>query len=184
MDSNWLALNCDKMQIMIISKHNQTKENFSVTMEGKEIHHSRSVKILGTTLDENLLWDKHVTRDIIPSLKNCLRTLNLTTRCGGGVKKSLLSSVQSLQDRTAKIALNGVENSNRMSNAQRHTALGWLSIQRELEHAVMHMVHKNNQHFHPSESCRALALKQDISQSSSPQKTCSQTYNFKFYKFI
>ena len=64
----------------LVTKNQTTKDSFKVEIQGKIIKHSRTVKILDTTLNENLSWEDHVTKDLIPSLKNRIRTLKLTTR--------------------------------------------------------------------------------------------------------
>ena len=61
-DSNQLSLNGDKSKVLIVSKNKQTKDNFSIMIQGKEIKHSSSVNILGTFLDENMSWEKHVEK--------------------------------------------------------------------------------------------------------------------------
>ena len=80
MDSNKLALNSDKSKIIIISKNNKTKENFQVTLQGKLIKHSPNVKILGTTLNQNLTWEQHMTKELIPDIKNRIRTLKTISK--------------------------------------------------------------------------------------------------------
>ena len=166
MNSNRLALNCEKTKIIIISKDREVRENFSVTIDNKEIRHSKSVMILGSTLDENLQWDHHVSNTLIPNLKNRLRTLKLTLKymnpkfcqqyagaifrgkllfgieTWAGAKQSLVDKVQSLQDRAAKLVLQGTVNNEKLSNLQRHKILGWLSIQQEATHGIVRMVHK------------------------------------------
>ena len=70
MDANKMALNPEKSQILIVSKNRSIKDNFTVTMDGKEIKHSPEVNILGVTIDEKLSWEHHVSNNLIPNLKN------------------------------------------------------------------------------------------------------------------
>ena len=41
---------------------------------------TNQVKILGTTMNDNLNWDNHIENEIIPSLKNRNRTLKQITK--------------------------------------------------------------------------------------------------------
>ena len=166
MDSNQLALNGDKTTIMVLTKNQRTKMDFQVNIQGKNIKHTPKVKILGMILDENLTWDKHVTSILIPSLKNRLRTLHLTTRymtqkfkrqytssifrgkllygieTWGGVKTPLLDQIQKLQNKAADIALKGTPNIDRKSTTQKHQILNWMKINDEISHATSKQVHK------------------------------------------
>ena len=80
MNSNRLAINAEKSKILIVSKNKNMKETFQVQMDRKLIKHSKSVKILGTTMDDNLTWDSHLKKEVIPELKNTICTMKLTTR--------------------------------------------------------------------------------------------------------
>ena len=166
MDSNLLALNGDKTKILLVTKNQATKDDFKIEIQGKTIKHSRSVKILGNTLDENLTWDEHITKELIPSLKNRLRTLRLTTKYmgpsfkkiytnsifrgklmygienWGGTNQSNITIIQKLQDQAANIALKGTKNVEKLSMSQKHVKLKWLSIPMEVELATANMVHK------------------------------------------
>ena len=73
--ANRLHLNQDKTQIMLQTKDKNLKETFCVNLGGKEIYHSKEVNILGNTLSDELTWDRHVTKNVIPSLRNRVRTL-------------------------------------------------------------------------------------------------------------
>ena len=166
MDSNLLALNGEKTEILLVTKNQKTKDNFEVEIQGKLIKHSRSVKILGTTLNENLNWEDHLTRELIPSLKNRIRTLKLTIKYmkddfkffytnaifrgklmygienWGGAKTTLLSTIQKLQNQAVNIALKGTKDVDKLSMSQKHAKLKWLSIQQEVDLSTMNMVHK------------------------------------------
>ena len=80
MEANKLALNSDKSQVMIISKDNEMKRNFSVTMNDKIIKHKDQITILGNTLSSSLTWEAHITNVLLPALKNRVRTLWILTR--------------------------------------------------------------------------------------------------------
>ena len=166
MDANCMALNPDKSKIMIVSKDKKLKDEFNIKVDGKTIKHSPMVNILGISLDENLSWETHLAKNLLPNLKNRIRTLKLTTRfmnskfrreytgaifCGkllygieiwGGIRKSCITKVQDLQSKAAKIALQGEKNNLKLSDSQRHSKLKWLSIQKEVEMATHKMTQK------------------------------------------
>ena len=77
MTSNKLSLNQDKTAIMIVTKNKTLRKNFEITLKGKKVVHSNSVKILGSVLDQNLSWDKYVESELIPQLANRVKTLSL-----------------------------------------------------------------------------------------------------------
>ena len=58
MDANKLALNKDKSKILLVTKNQTLKDEFSVIMDGRTVRHSQSVKILGT-------WDSHLKNELI-----------------------------------------------------------------------------------------------------------------------
>ena len=80
MDANRLALNADKTKIMIVSKQAKTKREFEIEIGDKIIKHSKQMKVLGTVIAEDLNFNKHLTSEIIPNLKNRLRTLKMITK--------------------------------------------------------------------------------------------------------
>ena len=166
MNSNCLALNGEKTLIMIISKKKELKDNFKIEIQGKEIKHSTSVKILGNTLQDDLSWDKQVENFLIPNLKNRLRSLKLTTKymtshfkriytasifrgkllfgieTWGGVKADLISKVQHLQDQATDIALRGTPGIEKISKSQKNRILNWMNIQQEVIYATTTSLHK------------------------------------------
>ena len=68
MNANRLALNPDKTKIMIMSKNEKTKKDFNVTIGGKLIIHKSSLKVLGNIITDDLSWNKHVEKEVIPQL--------------------------------------------------------------------------------------------------------------------
>ena len=80
MIANHLALNGDKMKIMIMTKNRATRDDFKIEIDEKIIKHSSRMKVLGTVIGDNLMFDKHLASELIPNLKNHLRTLRMTTR--------------------------------------------------------------------------------------------------------
>ena len=80
MTNNKLALNQSKTQIMVVSKHQNTKYDFNVTLAEKNIKHKNNVVILGNTFSHDLSWDNHISKVLIPSVKNRVRTLRILAR--------------------------------------------------------------------------------------------------------
>ena len=52
--SNRLQLNKQKTQIMVVTKSNQIRENFSITLHNKVIKHQPTAKVLGNLFSEDL----------------------------------------------------------------------------------------------------------------------------------
>ena len=80
MNANLLALNPEKSRVMIVSKNKQIQDDFKITVAGKLLTHQPSLMVLGNRISENLKWEEHVNKIIIPSLANRVRTLrNITS---------------------------------------------------------------------------------------------------------
>ena len=75
MHANKLALNPEKSRIMIVTKNQDIKKNFKIQIAGKEITHVPVLKILGNIVTEDITWDHHVNKVVIPDLSNRVRTL-------------------------------------------------------------------------------------------------------------
>ena len=202
MDSNQLAINSDKSKIMIITKKKELKENFEVILDGKLIKHSAAVKFLGTTMDENLTWDRHLENELIPNLKNRIRTLRMTTKymsaefkkqytsaifrgkllfgmeTWGGTKQAHVTALQKLQDQAAKLALQGITNSDKLSSLQRHNKLNWLPVKEEIIFSYPQDGTQSNKLQITSRTVWTDAFKQICPKDGSPQKTCSKTKEF------
>ena len=80
MKANKLALNSDKSQVMVVSNNTEIKKNFEVIMNGKKVRHKEHITILGNTMSASLTWDAHITKVLIPSLSNRVRTLQIVSR--------------------------------------------------------------------------------------------------------
>ena len=80
MDSNRLKLNSSKSRIMMISSHQEAKREFEIQIEGKTIYHSPKLKLLGNVMTDNLSWNTHVRQVVLPSIRNTIRSLKITTK--------------------------------------------------------------------------------------------------------
>ena len=59
---NRLKINPSKTEFILLkSRHSKTTSNFSIRFGNSEISPAPSVKLLGVTVDSNLIWDKHVS---------------------------------------------------------------------------------------------------------------------------
>ena len=162
--ANKLALNQEKSLIMIVTKKAQLREHFEIQLGNKMIKHQKNVRILGNIMSEDLTWDHHIQKELIPALKNRARTLKLIGRymapkfraiyaqaifkskilfgaeSWGGSKVSLINQIQAIQDKVVKYTV-GPENYNQ-SIRQKHQLLKWLSIKGDIAQATMKMTHK------------------------------------------
>ena len=164
MRSNRLSLNKDKTQFMLITKDDLLKKNLAIEMSGKVVKHQRELKILGNTLSENLTWDSHVQKILIPALNNRVRTLRMISKymgikfkkiyansvfkskvmfgieTWGGASRKMISKIQNLQDQTMKLSLpKELKNKN---SRQRLKLMNWMSIEQEVESATHKQTYK------------------------------------------
>ena len=161
--ANRLMLNKDKSQIMIITKDTNLRENFSIILDNKEIRHSRSVKILGNLINEDLSWEDHVNKELLPSLHNRLRTLKMVSKylspdfkkqysnaiyksklqfgieTWGGCKKTTINRIQKIQDKV--IELTTASKGDRRSMNKKQSDLKWLSVEDEIKMATFKMTY-------------------------------------------
>ena len=157
-EANKLVLNQDKTLAMVISKNQSTKDNFTVILGGKEIRHQRTVKILGNIISDKLTWEDHVSREVIPALRNRVRTLRVVNKyldphfqriysngiyrskllfgieSWGGVNQTLTSKIQTIQNQASKLALS--KKQQWKSSRQRQQLLQWLPIQQKIDFAT------------------------------------------------
>ena len=162
--ANKLCLNPQKTQIMLISKDKIKKQNFKIIINNKEIKHSTNVNILGVSIEDNLMWDHHINKNLIPQLNNRVRTFKQVSRylgnkfktvyansiyrsklmygieSWGGALKTTITKLQNIQDKMTKLTL-GTKGQN-MSGRQRQRFLGWLPIHLEIQSAAHRMTFK------------------------------------------
>ena len=74
-NANHLALNPEKLRVMVLAKDTKIQKYFKVTIGGKELVHQPALTILGNVVAADLSWDKHVKSIVIPALANRARTL-------------------------------------------------------------------------------------------------------------
>ena len=60
---NQLALNSEKTKIILFTKDKEYKDNFSITLNNKEVKHQNEALILGNIFSENLTWESHIKKD-------------------------------------------------------------------------------------------------------------------------
>ena len=143
---------------MLLSKDKVMKNQFEIELGGKVVKHSRDVNILEINLAQDLTWDQHVSKNIIPQLRNRVRILRVVSRFmdpdfkmkyanslfksklmygleqWGGTTKTILKKVQNLQDQVTKIVL--PREYKGKSAKQRLVKLGWVSVDKEVQRAT------------------------------------------------
>ena len=163
-NANLLALNPEKSRIMIISHDREIKKNFEVKIGGKVLKHQTSLLVLGNLISDDLTWDRHVRTLVIPQLLNRARSLRQATiymdkkfkrmystsifmgkmryamDAWSGVRLTLMSKIQDIQDRVAKHTLG--RDGERMSKSQRLKTLNWLSVRQEARMSTLRLTHK------------------------------------------
>ena len=156
--ANKLALNPDKTKVTVLSRNKEKKEKFLIKLKGKEIKHSPEVKILGMMILDDLIWECHLTTNLIPQIKNQVRSFRIISKylgpkfrkiyanaiyrskllygieSWGSRQKVSISKLQAQQDIMAKLTL-GKEGLC-LSPRQRQRLLNWLPISQEVELAT------------------------------------------------
>ena len=91
---NKLCLNPEKSQVMVITKKKEIKDNFNLEVNKKIIKHSPQIKVLEIILEENLMWDEHAKRILIPELTNRVKTFKKISKyLGNNFKKVYSNSI-------------------------------------------------------------------------------------------
>ena len=109
--------------------------------------------VLGNNISDTLSWDPHVTKIVLPALRNRVHTLKNMTKylkggfraqytnsvfrsklmfgieAWGGASKTVLSKIQILQNKAAKLALS--KDKYNLSTRQKQQLLNWHSIETE-----------------------------------------------------
>ena len=78
--ANRLSLNPDKSMILLNTTNQKEKEEFEVELKGKVVKHSKEMKVLGNLLSDQLTWEAHVRRILIPALINRIRTMRIMNK--------------------------------------------------------------------------------------------------------
>jgi hypothetical protein len=83
MRANQLAANQDKNQLMILSKHPDTKHSVVIPNPVKEIRHSPFMTVLGVKIEETLKWNTHLIigqSSLISQLKSRVNSIKLLSK--------------------------------------------------------------------------------------------------------
>ena len=167
MDSNKLALNTDKTQLMLVSKDMNAKKDFAVEINGKIIKHNNKIKIVGNTINDSLNYESMLTEGA-DSLLNQLKTRNrhLTYVCKyldkdmkrkvvnaifkgkinfgieqwGGAKKITIDLIDKEYKKATKTAL-GYDYRDK-THSQRLRELKWLPLDKEIIFATHKATYK------------------------------------------
>ena len=65
---------------MIVSNDKTLKDNFCITVGGKQIKHKNQLEILGYIMEDTLCWNAHERSNVIPQLANRARTIKHIAR--------------------------------------------------------------------------------------------------------
>ena len=164
MKSNKLCLNKDKTKVMILTKNDNLKKNFKMVVQEKTITHQKNLKILGNIFNENLDWNDHVNKEVLPSLRNRARSLKLVNKyinpkfrlnystaifksklnfgleTWGGISQELKTKLQKVQNSVTKYVV--PKELQYKSPRLRHKHLEWLSIEAEIQQATHKATYK------------------------------------------
>ena len=162
--ANLLQLNPEKSKVMLLTKQTNQKREFEIQIGNKLLKHQSSLVVLGNVIADDLSWDEHVRRKMIPSLANRVRTLRqvngymdtkfrqnysqaifrgklcFAADAWGGASKTMLSKLQDLQDRAATVTLG--KKAGKQSKSQKLHTLGWPTVAQEVNLATNRLTHK------------------------------------------
>ena len=61
---------------------------------GKTVKHSQEIKVLGISIHESLMWDKHVNSNLVPQLNNRVITFSKSIKIPGPkIQNHILNSI-------------------------------------------------------------------------------------------
>ena len=78
--NNKLKLNPQKTKIMMVTNDKKMKDDVKVTIQDKTIKHSTTLKILGLKVSDDLRWENHTNKIIIPRLTNQVRSIGMVAK--------------------------------------------------------------------------------------------------------
>ena len=164
--NNKLQMNVSKTCVMLISNDEILKEE-NIIIEGNQIKHGRTLKILGTVLNENLDWNSHINEgqnSLLAQLKKRLNSLKYIARyvstkfarqlgnsllisklcynidIWGHTSKQNIKKIDSIIHQAAKTVL-GSESIGR-SNKWMLSKLKWLNTNLYYENAMQNNIYK------------------------------------------
>jgi hypothetical protein len=167
LNSNCLAANQDKNQLMIVSQHPQTKYEITIPNQIKDIKHTTTLNILGTIFHETLKWNTYLTQNkesLLNQLKSRTNSLKLLRKHSdtkfskilangivqgklmysmevwGGAPAYVIKKLQSAQLESARVAIG--HRSKWWSTSRLLNEMGWLSVSKLCELTVNKMTHR------------------------------------------
>ena len=91
--ANLLVVNPDKTKVVIVSKDEQVKKDFTIKLNGEVIKHSTEVKVLGIKISDSLMWDRHVEKVLIPQIRNRIRIFRQVAKYMGSKFRRMYANV-------------------------------------------------------------------------------------------
>ena len=158
-----MIINADKTQLMFCNPPTK-KSDLSIVIDGVQINHQKSIRILGITLSDNLLYDNHIwagSKNIVKSLNykvSLLKTLkpflpykamsiignglvNSTILYGatvwGSTKQASIEKIQKVQIKAGRV-INGFGSKGRKSHRQNLLEkLQWPNVNQIIDNAIL-----------------------------------------------
>ena len=174
--ANKMCLNPDKTQVMLISKNTEINKNFQLELGGKTVKHSQEIKVLGITIHDTLMWDKHVISNLVPQLNNRVITFSKLSKYldqkfqtiysnsiyrskllygienwGGGAQLTTIRKLQKIQDKM--VNLTAGKSIKHLTTRQKQRKLEWLPIRQEIAAASYKMTYRIINSGIPEELC-------------------------------
>ena len=162
MDTNKLKMNDDKTELITFGSRQQLSktETLSLSANGKQILRSKSIKLLGADLDENLLFKTMVNRKCCVAFGNLQKsriirkslTLEAAKKVAIGLVLSHLDYVNALYTGLPQVEINKLQRIQNMAakvvtNAGRYDSsttalkkLHWLSIHLRIKYKIVLLV--------------------------------------------
>ena len=79
---------------MVTTKNQDTKDNFEINLGGKLIKHQKEVTVLGITLTQDLTWDRHLVKNLMPAIQNRVQAFKrIAPYLGPNFKKVYANSI-------------------------------------------------------------------------------------------
>ena len=82
-----MIVNADKFQTIILNK-NESETKYKLTTDNNDIESTKSVKLLGLTIDDRLRFDQHIS-DLCSKAANAIKCFRSTSEIYGKIWKSV-----------------------------------------------------------------------------------------------